>query len=132
MESGILQLVIDGHTLEFYISNDKKGQGYVSFDGHLFKVKRHDMLVEEEVFGSLDSGGKDQGVIVSPMPGKVIKINVKNGQKVKKGDVLLVVEAMKMENNIIAPKDGEIETVKVNAGEMVDGSKELVVLEDDE
>ncbi|MCD4729110.1 MAG: biotin/lipoyl-binding protein, partial [Bacteroidales bacterium] len=93
-----------------------------------FQVKRHDILVEEDVFGTLDSGGKDGGEIVSPMPGKVIKINVKKGKAVKKGDVLLVVEAMKMENNITAPRDGKVEKVNVKTGDMVDGSLELVIL----
>jgi len=129
MEYGILQLVIDGHALEFSISSDRKGQGYVSFEGNVFRVRRNDVLVEEDVFGTLDSGSGKHGEIVSPMPGKVIKVNVKNGGKVKKGDVLLVVEAMKMENNILAPRDGKVETVNVKVGEMVDGSRELVTLE---
>ena len=128
MEYGILQLVIDGHTLEWYISTDRKGQGHVSFDGHLFMVKRHDVLIEEDVFGTLDSGAKDQGEIVSPMPGKVIKVNVKKGQKVDKGDVLMVVEAMKMENTILAPRKGLVEAVNVKTGSMVDGTTELVKL----
>ena len=112
----------------FQISNDRKGQGYVTFEGHVFAVTRHDLLVVEDVFGTLDTGGKDHGEIVSPMPGKVIKINVKEGKKVKKGDIIMVVEAMKMENNIVAPKDGKVEKINVKAGEMVDGSKELAVI----
>ena len=80
------------------------------------------------MFGTLEGSGKADGEIVSPMPGKVIKINVSDGQEVKKGDVLMVVEAMKMENNIVSPKDASIEKVNVAVGEMVDGSKELVLL----
>lgn len=132
MEVGALEIVIDGHVMQFHISNDKNGQGFVSYDGHIFKIKRHDILVQEDVFGTHDTGGKDSGEIVSPMPGKVIKINVEKGKEVKKGDVLMVVEAMKMENNITSPKDGTIEKVNVKVGEMVDGSKELVKLENQE
>ena len=128
MEYGILQLVIDGHALEFYISHDAKGLGHVSHNGHAYRVRRHDILVEEDVFGALDIGGRNLDEIVSPMPGKVIKVNIRNGQKVQKGDLLMVVEAMKMENNILAPRDGVVETVNVKAGSMVDGSKELVTL----
>jgi acetyl-CoA carboxylase biotin carboxylase subunit len=128
MEYGILQLVVDGHALEFCVSKDQRGQGYVSHNGHIFNVKRQDQLVEEDVFGTLDSGSRGQDEIVSPMPGKVIKINVKKSQKVKKGDVLMVVEAMKMENNILAPADGEVEAVNVKTGSMVDGSAELLKL----
>jgi biotin carboxyl carrier protein len=53
---------------------------------------------------------------------------VKEGDEVKKGNVLLIVEAMKMENNIVSPKDAVVEKVNVKAGDMVDGSLELVVL----
>jgi acetyl/propionyl-CoA carboxylase alpha subunit len=128
MEFGIIEIVVDDHTTVSFISDDKKGYGTVTVNGHDFQVKRHDILVEEDVFGTLDSGGKDGGEIVSPMPGKVIKINVKEGQDISKGDVLLVVEAMKMENNITAPKDGKVGKVNVKTGDMVDGSTELVVV----
>jgi 3-methylcrotonyl-CoA carboxylase alpha subunit len=128
MEAGIIETIIDDHAAVSYISDNDKGLGTVTLNGHNFQVQRKDILVEEDVFGTLDSGGKDSGEIVSPMPGKVIKINVKKGKTVKKGDVLLVVEAMKMENNITAPKDGKVEKLNVKIGEMVDGSLELVTL----
>jgi 3-methylcrotonyl-CoA carboxylase alpha subunit len=128
MEVGMIEIVIDGHASIFYISDDEKGQGTVTLNGHDFQLLRKDVLVVEDVFGTLDLGGKGSGEIVSPMPGKVIKINVKTGKPVKKGDTLLVVEAMKMENNITAPKDGKVEKINVKAGDMVDGSLELIVL----
>ncbi len=55
----------------------------------------------------------------SPMPGTVTKINVSRGQEVKKGEVLLVIEAMKMENDIVAEGDGTIKSVKVTLGQNV-------------
>jgi 3-methylcrotonyl-CoA carboxylase alpha subunit len=128
LEEGSLKIESGGIPMLFQISEDRKGQGYVTFEGHVFAVTRHDLLVVEDVFGTLDTGSKDHGEIVSPMPGKVIKINVKEGKKVKKGDILMVVEAMKMENNIVAPNDGQVEKINVKAGEMVDGSKELAVI----
>ena len=130
MESGIISISINDHSLLCYVSDDQKGYGTVTFDGHNFRIQRRDILIQEDVFGSLDIGGRDGGEIVSPMPGKVIKIGVKEGKDVKKGDVLLVVEAMKMENNITAPKDGKVDKINVKPGEMVDGSTELVVLSD--
>ena len=128
MEAGIIETTLDDSTSVSYISDDNKGVGNVTVHGHNFQIKRNDILVEEDIFGTLDIGGKDGGEIVSPMPGKVIKMNVKKGNVVKKGDILLVVEAMKMENNITSPKDGKVEKVNVEVGEMVDGSLELVVL----
>lgn len=127
MEVGIIETIVDDHAKVSFVSDDKKGMGSVTVNGHNFSIQRKDILVEEDIFGTLDTGGKDSGEIISPMPGKVIKINVKKGTAVKKGDVLLVVEAMKMENNITAPRDGKVDKVNVKTGVMVDGSLELVV-----
>ena len=69
------------------------------------------------------------GVAVkAPMPGNVIKVNVKTGAAVKKGDVLCVLEAMKMENDIMAPQDGTVASVEVGAGESVQTDAVLVTL----
>jgi acetyl-CoA carboxylase biotin carboxylase subunit len=128
LEPYFIELTIDDHTHRFEVSDDMKGTGFVSMGGQHFNLVRQDILIAEDVFGTLDHGGKLHGEIVSPMPGKVVKINVKEGQHVVKGDLLLVVEAMKMENNILSPKEGTIGRINVKAGEMVDGSRELVVL----
>lgn len=57
--------------------------------------------------------------IVAPLPGQIIQILVKPGDMVKRGQKLLVYEAMKMENNLLAEKDGVIKDVKVNTGDQV-------------
>jgi biotin carboxyl carrier protein len=62
------------------------------------------------------------------MPGKVIKIVVNEGASVAKGDLLLVVEAMKMENNILSPADAVVDRINVIAGDMVDANTTLVHL----
>ena len=54
--------------------------------------------------------------VTSPMPGTILSVNVQNGAAVKKGDVLMVLEAMKMENEIMAPVDGTIASVNVQKG----------------
>ena len=64
----------------------------------------------------------------APMPGTILKVNVQNGQAVKEGDVLVVLEAMKMENEILAPKNGTVTQVLVSKGSSVDTSAPLVVI----
>ena len=66
--------------------------------------------------------------ITAPMPGTILKVNVANGQAVKKGDVLMVLEAMKMENEIMAPADGTVSSVNVNAGASVEAGSVLCTL----
>ena len=64
----------------------------------------------------------------APMPGNILKVNVTVNQAVKEGDVLCVLEAMKMENDIIAPKSGTITQVMVGKGSVVDTGAPLVAI----
>ena len=66
--------------------------------------------------------------IKAPMPGTIVKVNVKAGDSVKRGDVLCVLEAMKMENEIMAPADGTVAGVNVSAGESVQTDAVLLSL----
>ena len=66
--------------------------------------------------------------ITAPMPGNILKVNVQNGQAVKKGDVLMILEAMKMENEIMCPADGTVASVNVTAGTTVDAGTVLCTL----
>jgi acetyl-CoA carboxylase biotin carboxylase subunit len=127
-ENGQLTLFSGDRLHPFYVSVDDSHTGYVSINGSIFKVTRNDVLTgDTEILGSFDAHGKhEDGKIVSPMPGKVIKVNVKEGDEVKKGTTLLIVEAMKMENYITAPGDGIIEKVNVKVGEMVNSSIKLI------
>ena len=72
------------------------------------------------------AGAQGAVKVNAPMPGKILKVNVNAGTAVKKGDVLLVLEAMKMENEICAPQDGTVATVECAAGDSVESCKVLV------
>ena len=66
--------------------------------------------------------------VTAPMPGNILKVNVEVGQKVSKGDVLCILEAMKMENDIPCPQDGTVASVNVQKGATVNSGDVLVTL----
>ncbi len=66
--------------------------------------------------------------VTAPMPGNILKVNVTPGQAVKKGDVICVLEAMKMENDIPAPEDGTVASVNVQKGASVNSGDVLVTM----
>jgi len=68
-------------------------------------------------------------VISAPMPGTIVSVNVTPGMSIKKGDVLVILEAMKMENEIMAPHDAEVIGVHVNKGDTVNSGTPLVSLQ---
>ena len=88
----------------------------------------YDVTVEEGTGSAAPAGAQGAVKVNAPMPGKILKVNATAGAAVKKGDVLVVLEAMKMENEICAPQDGTIATVECAAGDSVESGKVLVSL----
>lgn len=76
----------------------------------------------------VSSGASGNIKVNSPMPGKIIALKVNAGQSIKKGDVVLVLEAMKMENEIVAPEDGTVASLNVSAGQSVEAGDLLATL----
>ncbi len=127
---GKLDITINDEPFTTYISTDTRRNAFISCNGYIFKAIRKDILITEDVFsGSGGNAGADENRLYSPMPGKVTKINVKEGDTVKKGDNLIVVEAMKMENHVLSAKDATVVKVNVNIGEMVLSQNVLIELE---
>lgn len=74
------------------------------------------------------SGSEGRVKVVAPMSGKILGVKVSVGQAVKKGEVVAVLEAMKMENDIVALEDGTIASINVNVGDSVDTNQTLVTI----
>jgi biotin carboxyl carrier protein len=90
-------------------------------------VTRH-IILPNNTPAAAPAGAQGAVKVNAPMPGKILKVNATAGAAVKKGDVLVVLEAMKMENEICAPQDGTIATVECAAGDSVESGKVLVSL----
>ena len=76
------------------------------------------------------AGGSAGSVqVTAPMPGKILAVKSNVGAEVKKGDVILLLEAMKMENEVVAPQDGKIASINVNSGDMVESGDVLATMD---
>tara|TARA_B100000767_G_scaffold90250_1_gene86694 strand:+ start:10212 stop:10670 length:459 start_codon:yes stop_codon:yes gene_type:complete len=116
MADGRLKLTVNGVT-KFAHSTKVGDVWWVHIDGHVF-------CIEKTEPGSNDDDS--QGGMVAPMPGKIIDVLVEQGQSVTAGDLLLVMEAMKMEHRIVANMDGVIGMLKLKAGDQVQQGDVLV------
>ena len=119
-ENGRLHLVINGEHLTAYVTSDHDKR-WVTVDGRTFLLTK-------------SSGGRSgkraqqhaAGELTAPMPGQIRAVNVRQGDRVTKGQTLLVLEAMKMEMKIQAPGDGVISSVLVEAGQTVEREQILI------
>jgi biotin carboxyl carrier protein len=111
-----------------YNEEEKTYNVLVNGERNTVAVKdRFDILLEK--MGMADLAGSKVNDIKAPMPGLVLKILVEVGSEFKKGDPILILEAMKMENVLKAPTDGKVHSIEVAAGDKVEKNQLLVKLE---
>jgi len=127
-EPSLFSLLVDGHSHEVQME-DRGNQIRVLLDGRLYEVK-----VESEASRRFPQrparlAEPAELVIRTPMPGVVVDVPVSEGDSVQDGQVLAIVESMKMENEMRCTRDGQVRSVQVRAGEMVAQSQVLVVVE---
>ena len=125
LADGSIRANLDGHQVTAAVIQDQ-ARYIVIFGGKQVTVNR----VITDFDGSGDEGGA--GAITSPMPGKIIQMNVAAGDKVAKGDTLTVMEAMKMEHSLTAAADGVVAEVFHEIGDQVDEGVTLIRLETEE
>ncbi len=148
-EKSLYTVVVDGH--EFTVDGRRTGLNNYSLliDNRSFEVDVD--TTEDEYHVLLDGrtyhinmsderqnrvGGRQSGIEISgrqevkiPMPGKVVTVLVNEGDTVAKGQGLVIVEAMKMENEVRASGDGEVKEIRVKAGESVESGQVLAIVE---
>jgi biotin carboxyl carrier protein len=128
---------VDGKQYKINLSQNKNESTTVQVDGRSFTIKREKanekipkaefvpMVSMKETMAKLPLG---EGAIIAAMPGKVVAIKVKKEDKVKTGDVLCILEAMKMENEILAPKAGTVQEINISEGITVNKGQVLIIL----
>ena len=121
IKPGQLKIKIGNKIVKSVITEGEK-EKFVFVDGEVFKVK------PVQLTGLRKEKRKDEGDLSSPISGKVVSVKVKNGDSVKKGDVLMVIEAMKMEYLIRAPYDGKIKKVFFKEKDLIEIGKQTIEL----
>ena len=101
----------------------------IEVNGIKYDVKLEEIDDNEILEKSAATSSKEVEIIESPMPGNIIKINVNEGDTVDSGDILMILESMKMENEILASKTGRVVSIEINQGDTVNMGDVLLVLE---
>jgi Acetyl/propionyl-CoA carboxylase, alpha subunit len=124
VESGVYLFKHDNRVYQIYIDSE----GNAKVNNHFFEIKVFD---PKRLRGFDKSGFSAEGTveIKTAMPGKVVRVLVKEGDQVKSGDGVIVVEAMKMQNEMKSPKDGIVKEIRFSEGETVNAGEVLVVVE---
>jgi len=126
VEPGVYSVLIDGRSFEIRAVNGSQGNS-VQANGRRFSAEVRDPRDFSRSSRDALAGGRQS--LLAPMPGKVIRVLVGKGDVVESGQGLVVVEAMKMQNEMKASRPGQVIEVRVHDGETVTAGQTLVVLE---
>jgi biotin carboxyl carrier protein len=122
----VVSIILGGQSYKVYYAQDKDRK-YFYVSGSEFVIREPGER-EEVLEGGEEGASEDKLMIKAPMPGKVIKIIVKEEEKIRKNQTLAIVEAMKMENEIKSSIQGYVKKIFVSAGDLVDSEKPLLQL----
>jgi biotin carboxyl carrier protein len=122
----VYSLIIGGKSYEAYVSPDED-EWQVLLRGRLYQARVEDER-EKRLRAAAGGGAAESGEfhLKAPMPGLVVALPVEEGQEVRKGQVILILESMKMQNELKSPRDGIIQRIKVQAGETVEQKQTLL------
>lgn len=124
---GLLTLTLGGRVFDLVVDGNLPDLD-VHAHGHRATVKVESTRMRAAASVRQSGGASGAGVVVSPMPGKVVKVLVEEGQEVAAGDPVAVVEAMKMENELVAEAAGTVKKVFVSTGDAVESNAKLVTI----
>jgi|Deesub1362B_J571_1020462.scaffolds.fasta_scaffold00181_12 biotin carboxyl carrier protein len=127
VSTNILSLLIEGKSHTVYLAQDKD-RIYLLINGEEFTIeKKKEDTLRSEV--PEKESAQINNIVMAPMPGKVIKMNVSEGEKVEKNQVLAILEAMKMENELRSPVNGEVRKILVKINELVEAFQPIIELD---
>ncbi|MEK7311686.1 MAG: biotin/lipoyl-containing protein [Chloroflexota bacterium] len=124
----LYSLLIDNQSFEGFVENDDEGWR-VLMRGDLYQARVVDeraVRLAKSAGGTVAQTGDFQ--LKAPMPGLVVSVLVSEGQAVKKGDIIVILESMKMQNELKSPRDGTVARVKVKGGDTVEQNQIMITV----
>ena len=128
-ENGSCSILHDGNSFNAELI---RGEGGKSYDVNMFYRSYHVDIVDTQTkYLRMKKGGeeKQDDRIIAPMPGKVVKIPVQKGDRLSAGDIVVVLEAMKMQSNYKVSSDCVVKDILVQEGDAVNANQELIILD---
>jgi len=124
---------VDGEEYEVELEK-QNGLWNVTIEGKSFNIEIEGSSVEDTSVSKRKKAtrGKKSGTISSTIPGKVVSISAKEGQMVSEGDVVMILEAMKMQNEIQAPLSGTVTAINCKPGDSVEANSPLIIIQPEE
>ena len=122
------KVIVDGEELEVEIEV-VEGKWHATVMGKTFTIEIPDATPTVQKKRSSGKKKKKSGTVSANIPGKIVTIEVKEGQQVSEGQVVLILEAMKMQNEIQAPVNGTVVSVNCGEGDSIEANVPLVVIE---
>ncbi len=127
-DSNLHVVLLDHHPIEIYLER-RRGGVYATVGRHIFDLDVGPWRPPGTRTGPRDGMQSRAARVVAPMTGSIVEVRCEPGQKVESGDVLLVIESMKMNNELRSPSDGIVASVPVKPGQRVNAGDLLVALE---
>ncbi len=126
-----IKIKVDGKEYNVKVEETNEGKLRIHCEGDVYEVETKEKILEELESELEKKEGVKEGksVVTAPLPGIVFSIDTKKGKKVNKGERLLTLMAMKMENEIASPKDGIVKDIKVKKNDNVNRGDVLVIIE---
>jgi biotin carboxyl carrier protein len=125
MAPGLLSMILDGRSVLAHTARDERGR-IVCIHGVPYHLGD---LTDDEGAAGAAGGQAGDGVITTPMPGKIVAVHVKEGDAVEKGQPLIVVEAMKMQNDLLSDVKGVVKKVHFGEGDQAAFGEPLIEIE---
>tara|TARA_A100001037_G_scaffold232365_1_gene210773 strand:- start:1030 stop:1437 length:408 start_codon:yes stop_codon:yes gene_type:complete len=124
---------VDGEEYEVELEK-QNGLWNVTIEGKSFNIEIEGSSIEDTSVSKRKKAtrGKKSGTISSTIPGKVVSISAKEGQMVSEGDVVMILEAMKMQNEIQAPLSGTVTAINCKPGDSVEANSPLIIIQPEE